>query len=494
MFKSITDPLVHVAEAMQTFIAEPELRLLHVTTSDPIRIAALEHIAAAEHHQENLCPFVFLEAPTETTDDGWSLRSEELRADMEELAELHEKAGEGVTIRPMPAEARAPSTLGRFGLELRAAVDSLGSPLEGLVVVLSPVWVRDPKQWMEDVAALVERPELARVRWVIVDLDESICRSIAERRGDLALVVDARLDTREVQRDVEAMLSAAASAPPGADGMRMAGMAGPDEVPPPHKVRTPPLTSQQARVIAEATEKARSDAIEKGIPEPLLRPEPMRELRGFVIGAAGAMIKGDASRAVALMREAKALCRGAGLGKLAVMMGLVMGGFAMQARAPDTAAAIFREARAEADAAKLPALSAQAQLAVGSGLLAAGKSGEAALAFAEAGQLAAGQGERMFAIEAYRMAGQVLVSQRDIEHAAGAFWRAVQIASDGEPEEWRLSSGPEAARALGRIFREHGSTDRADWLERVAVEMETMGESEADTPSMEGDDACCDAV
>lgn len=494
MFKSITDPLVHVAEAIQTFIAEPELRMMHVTTSDPIRISALEHIAAAEHHQDNLCPFVFLEAPTETTDDGWEIRSEELRADMEELAELHEKAGEGVTVRAMPREARAPSALGRFGLELRAALGCLGAPLAGLVVVLSPVWVRDAKQWMEDAAALVERPDLARVRWVIVDLDEPICAPVAEKLAKAALVVDARLDTGDVQRDVEAMFSAAASAPPGADGMRIAGMAGPDEAPPPHKVRTPPLTPQQARVIAEGREKAHAEAIEKGIPEALLRPEPMRKLRGFVMGAAGAMIKGEASRAVAFMREAKALCRTAGLGKLAVMMGLVMGGFAMQARAPDTAAAIFREARAEADAAELPALSAQAQLAVGSGLLAAGKPGEAALAFAEAGQLAAAQGERMFAIEAYRMAGQVLVSQRDFEHAAGAFWRAVQIASDGEPEEWRLSSGPEAARALGRIFREHGSADRAVWLERVAVEMETMGESEADTPSVERDDACRDAV
>jgi len=193
------------------------------------------------------------------------------------------------------------------------------------------------------------------------------------------------------------------------------------------------------------------------------------------------MSNGEASRAVAVMRDARRFCRQSGLTRLVPMMGLMIGGYAMQARAPMTASTCFREARADAETVGAPELVAQAQMAIAAGLLASHKNAEAALAFAEAGKLAAGVGARVMATEAYRTSGEILVGLRDFEHAVGAFWRAVQIASDGEPQEWRMSSGPEAARALARIFKEHGNDERAVWLERVAVEMETLGESEAET-------------
>ena len=156
----------------------------------------------------------------------------------------------------------------------------------------------------------------------------------------------------------------------------------------------------------------------------------------------------------------------------------------MQGHAPDTAAAIFREARADAEAQKAPELAAQAQIALAAGLFAAKKTEEAALAYAEAGQLAAASGARMLAVEAYRMCGQLVAAQGDFPHAGQAFWRAIEIASDGEPEEWRLSSAPEAARALAALFRNHDRPETAECLERLAVEMETMGESEKDTPEV----------
>jgi len=389
----------------------------------------------------------------------------------------------------MPMPCNAASSLGRFGLELGTALDCLGGPLKGLVVVLSPVWVRDAKQWHDDVAALVERPELQRVRWVIVDLDESICASLAGKLEDAALLVNATLDVAEAQREIDAMTAASASAPQGAEGMRVVGMAGPDEPPPKRKMRPPGLTGEEAQAVAK----------EKGLPEVMLRIGPMSYLRGLVLNAARAMSKGEASRAVAIMRDARRFCRESGLTRLVPMMGLMMGGYAMQARAPLTAAVLFREARADAESAGAPELVAQAQMAIAAGLLASNKNAEAALAFAEAGKLAADAGARVIAIEAYRTAGEILVGERDFEHAAGAFWRAVQISSDAELQEWRISSAPEAARALSRIFREHGNDERAVWLERLAIEMETLGESEKETVvdtriGEEARDAGCYAV
>ncbi len=78
---SITQPLTRLVEAMQWFVLAKELRLLHVTTSPELRLAALEHIAAAEHHGDNHAPFFVVETPSSEGDDGWEGRAEELHAD-----------------------------------------------------------------------------------------------------------------------------------------------------------------------------------------------------------------------------------------------------------------------------------------------------------------------------------------------------------------------------------------------------------------------------
>ena len=88
MMNAITDPLERVVETMQWFMTAPEIRVVHIVTSEPLRLSVLEHIAAMEHFSTNRAPFVILEAPVEPNDDGWETRSEELREDMADLRSL----------------------------------------------------------------------------------------------------------------------------------------------------------------------------------------------------------------------------------------------------------------------------------------------------------------------------------------------------------------------------------------------------------------------
>ena len=462
MLKCITDALVRVAEAMQTFMVEPDIRFLHIVTTDSMRLSVLEHIAAMEHHGANDSPMSVWEAPVDPNDDGFVARIEELRADMDDLRERLSSTGEGVVVDAMPAQATAETPLGAFGLELEAAVQCIHAPLGGLIVVLSPFWVRDEARWLDDVKALSQWPTLARVRWVVVDLDEPICKPIADEFGTLGLVVDARVTDSVLVEDMATLTALAESAPDGAMGMRLAGCAGPDVAPPPRKDRPKPLTEEEARAMAD----------KHNVPAESLLVKPMQQLRKLVLGAGTAMAHGDPARAVGSMREARDTTHRIGLERVSILMTLMMGGYALQGHAPETAATLFHDANVAAEKAKMPDLAAQAHLSMAAGLFAANKHAEAALAYAKAGQCAAGAGMGTFAIEAYRMSGELLVKQKDFEHAAQAFARACEIANDERPLERQSSSASEAARALAALLRDHGLLDAAEHLQHVAGEIE----------------------
>ncbi|UQA63218.1 hypothetical protein [Polyangium aurulentum] len=464
----LTDPLERVAEAMRVFIDRPALRLLHVTTADAIRIPVLEHVMAAEHDAENLCPFVCLEAPVEEGDDGWGIRAVELRVDMEALCEREATAPEGAAeVRSMPAEARAKTDLGRFLLELRVAVQCLGKPLAGLVVVLSPVWVRDVARWQEDVRALLAREDLGRVRWVLVDLEEPISLDVARGLGASAYLVDARIDVAALQEESDALAASIESAPSGAWGARATGAAGPDEAPPP-RYNARALDPEELRALAEGA----------NLPPEVLSVEPMQKLRALITGAARAARNRDVAGAVAKQREARAFCKGIGWRKGAVMMACLLGGYALQAGAPRAALDIFTEARDEATEEDMAELAAQAEMARGTCLLLEKRDDEAARSFAEAGMLAGELGSKVMAIEGYRMCGQILLGRGDEKHAVQAFVRALEYAEGATPQERATSSAAEAMHALASVCRAHRLGAQADALEAQAAAMERGQEKE----------------
>ncbi|XYH96525.1 hypothetical protein ACMHYB_53565 [Sorangium sp. So ce1128] len=426
--------------------------MLHVVTSEALRLAALDHIAAAEHLGGNRSPFFVLEAPSDAEDDGWAARVDELREDFAELRHAVSEA-DGIELPAMPEHAEARTALARFALTVRSALECLRAPLAGLVVVLAPLWARDPARWARDVGALVALRELARVRWVVVDLDEPVCAAVIQAFGHRVEEVDARVNDAAVRAGMDQMLSAMTSAPSGATGAPLSGAAGPRAPAPPRK-NAPSF-------------EAHADAATS------------HQLRMLVLGAAKAMRDGNAAEAVRQQREALRLCVDEGFVRESIVMELVLGGYALQGGARECALGVFEQARQRAQSAGLAELVVQAHLAVAAALLAQHRTLDAALAYARAGETAAAAGASVLAIEAYRMTGQTLAAAGKTELAAKAWLRALLVAGGATAIEKHASTAPRAARALAEHCRQHRLIQQAEALEAQAAEIE------AAAPTME---------
>ncbi|MBN1207044.1 MAG: hypothetical protein JXB05_19320 [Myxococcaceae bacterium] len=459
---SIAQPLTRVVEAVQRFIITPEVRLLHVATDDSLRLAVLEHIAAGEHHGDNHSPFFVLETPTEEGEDGWEGRAEELRADYEELRTLLDEAREGVSLPALWSEPKAQNALARFTLEVDEALRRFTAPFDGMVLVLAPVWVRDPKRWGSDLKSLLTRPELKKARFILVEADGPHSEALAVALAKEAERVDARPDEKQASQDMAQMLAAMASAPAGATGAQVLGAAGPRVAPPPRKGAPQPMSAAQREEVAR----------ELKVAPALLDPSFQQTLRLKVLTAAQALREGKAAQAVQEQREARDLCLKAGMKREAVTMELVLGGYVLQAKQTAQALEVFREARKRAEAHQFPELAVQAQLAQASTLLVLQRSEEAARAYSEAGKLGIAASAPVLAIEGYRMCGQLLAGAGKVAEATAAWKRALEVADKAPENERSASSAPEAARQLAALCRKHGLKVQADSLEAQAAALE----------------------
>jgi tetratricopeptide (TPR) repeat protein len=459
---SIAQPLSRVVEAVQRFILAREVRLLHVATEPAMRLAVLEHIAAGEHHGDNHSPFFVLETPTLDGEDEWEGRAEELRADYEELRTALDKAGEGVSLpEPWPVP-RGPRELARFSVELSEALRRFTSPFDGVVLVLAPVEVRDPKRWAAEVKRLLTQPELKKARLIVVETDGPHCEPLAQALAEAGACVDARPDEAQSRKDMAQMLAAMASAPPGATGPQVLGAAGPRVAPPPRAKAPPPMSAAQREEVAR----------ELKLSPALLDPGFQQTLRLKVLTAAHALREGKATQAVQEQREARDMCLKAGLKREAVTMELVLGGYVLQAKQSAQALEVFRDARKNAEAHQFPDLAVQAQLAQASTLLVLQRSEEAAKAYAEAGKLGVAAASPVLAIEGYRMCGQLLAGMGKVKEATAVWKQALETAEKASEDERLASSAPEAARQLAALCRKHGLKVQAESLEAQAAALE----------------------
>jgi tetratricopeptide (TPR) repeat protein len=468
---TLHQPLARVSEAMQEFVWRKDVRLLHVVTTGPLRLAVLEHIAAAEHLGESRCPFFVLEAPCEAEDNGWTARTDELRDDGEELCELLERSDEGIALAPVRAastDTRTKTPFARFGVELRALVERLQAPLEGVVLVLAPLWVRAPKPWIEELTVLLCQNGFASVRWVIVDLEDAVCAPLSRALGRRARHVDARVDAAAARAETDEMLAAIKAAPSGATGARLCGAAGPPELPPPRK--------------NEATALTPALAMAAGVPEPLTNAALLQQLRALTLGAARSTRDGNAPEATRQQREALELCLNARLVRESVVMELVLGGYVLQGGAHTHALDVFHRARQRAEAAGFAELAVQAQLAVAGSLFAQRRTAEATAAYVEAGQLGAALRSPVLAIESYRMAGQLLAASGMVDFAGAAWRRALDLANAATPLDRKASSAAETARALAALCRTHRLTEQAAALEAQAAAIEGSVDIDSSPP------------
>ncbi|RKH63768.1 hypothetical protein D7V93_08305 [Corallococcus llansteffanensis] len=468
---------------MQWFTVARELRLLHVTTSPSLRLAALEHIAAAEHHGDNHAPFFVLETPQTEDDDGWTGRSEEVRADWEELRTLLAMDNPGIVLSGMGAALRGQVALARFGVDVSEALRRLKQPLEGLVLVLAPVWVRESRQWAQDIQLLLARPELARVRWIVVEADGPHLAPLVQSLGTQADSVDVRVNDTAVAKNMTQILAAMATVPTVATGFQAVGAAGPRVAPPPrHNDRQPvDRSAQKGPLPPDPSPAPMGDAassrgnigggsgkepLSMGVPTALMDKDFQKALRLKVFGAAHALREGRTTDAVREQTEARDLCVAAGLIREACTLDVALGGYVMQAGQPQRALQLFREAGTHATNHGLPDVAVQAQLAQGATLLTLQRTDDAAIAYAEAGRLGLEGASPVLAIEGFRMAGQLLAANGRLQEATFAWRRALETAEKASPEEKRSSTAPEAARQLAALCRKHGLKAQAESLER----------------------------
>ncbi len=446
---------------MQWFVSTRSLRLLSVVSSGSFRLAVLKHIAAAEAHSANRAPFVVLETPTEMDDDGWDARSEELLQELAEARENLRESGLAALSEWPPLEGKL--GVPRFTFELARALAALPPPLDGVVVVLAPTGVRQPQRWAADVQSLLIRPELARARFVVVDLDEQLCAPVAKSLGEAGEAVDARVSDAAASLDLSALVKAMASTPAGVRGAQLFGAAGPDVAPPPRPRQKPPLPQEELEKSLAAA----------GVSPAYARRDVLQRLRVLVFAGASAMKERRAAEAVRQQREARELCIQHGLYRESVTMALVLGGYTLQGGAVDAALEVFADARRMAEAHDFGDLAVQAQMSVASTLLVLKRPDEAATAYGLAGELGDKAGALLLAIEGFRMCGQLHASRKRDTEATAAWRRALDVADRATPVEKNSSTAPETARQLAALCRKHGLTAQAESLESLAATMET---------------------
>lgn len=458
---ALVKALEEVTEATEWFVRTPSLRALHIVTSSSLRLVVLKHLCAVELLDFNTSPFFVLEAPTEPGDDGWTLRSEELRADWEALAATAPGPDDVGPLWP-PEGGSLP--VARFALELGRAIAALRGPMAGLIIVLAPVWVRDARRWREDLSALLQAKSLGRARFIVVEADDPAALPVFEKLGSQAERLDARVSSTTMSEETNAALEAIRNAPAGASSFQLVGGAGPAVAPPIRRGQPAPLTPDQRQQVARET----------GTSAALLDPDGMKALRVLVLSAAGAMRDGDGAEAVRLQREARDFCADRGLAREAVVNELVLAGYVLQAGRPERALEIFRAGRVRAEQSGMVDMAVQAQIAVASCLLLMKSVDQAALAYADAGQLGTTNGSAILAIEAYRMCGQLLAGQGQLQQAVAVFRKALDIGEAGGDDLKRGSSFPEAARQLATLCRKHGLVQQADSLDAQAASAESV--------------------
>ncbi|AKF86567.1 hypothetical protein MFUL124B02_29515 [Myxococcus fulvus 124B02] len=458
---AIHQALSRLVEELQWFVVAQENRALHVLTSSALRLSALEHVAAAEHDARNTSAFFILEAPVEQEDDGWRIRALELRDSYEDLRTQLARLQPPIQLRELSTEEPAPGLPG-FARMLHQVQALLRDGSRGLTLVLAPVWVRDGRQWIRELSALLHQPTLQEVRWILLDTESSVSApALAPFEGHI-LSVDARVDEAQAREDLQNIEESMRSAPPGASGAMLSGAAGPREAPPPRPRAAGPMTVELLRELEPA-----------GIPPALLDTERMRELRILVLSAARAMREGDAARAALEQRKARDLAVEAQLHKEAVLMELMLAGYLVQGGASEKALFVLQEARARAEATHQGALAVQAQLSTGTTLLVLERQHEAAVAYAEAGRLGGLHDTPVLAIEGYRLSGQLLANLKMHSEATRVWKRALDAAQALRPHERRASSAPEAARALAALCKRHGLSAQATSLEAQAAALES---------------------
>jgi tetratricopeptide (TPR) repeat protein len=460
-----------LADDLTWFFTCKEIRLLHVTMGSSQRDVVLAQLALAEGHGANRSPFFVLEDAHTKDDPGWLARAERISVvhDTRRAA----MASEGYRLDAIEAVSHSDEPLLAFSKQLGRCLYAQRevNELDGLVVVLAPTLLEEPKAFTEAVLALLRAPApspLTHVRFVVASVRAEDAEPFVAALGDAAMTVRCVVDPKTVRREQAETLSAAVTAGVDEGPEARMGGAGPSGVTVPacsgKPKRDAVLDPDQQAVVANTLGAA---ATLLGAPGALLRQR--------ILGAALAVQEQRFEDAVALQTAAHTQCVEANMVHLACIVEVTLAAYLLHAGDPARARVAFENAALRASDAGLLELAVQAHLGLAALLVLQKNVSLAVSRYAEAGELAIVAKSPLLAIEAYRTAGQVALQAHAEEAATKAWQRALEVARDvhgASPALVQQSSAPLAARALAKVLQNYGSYAVAESLLKQADDYE----------------------
>ena len=451
-----------LADDVTWFFRTPELRFFHVATAATERPVALQQLALSEGHAFNHSPFFVLEDAHLSIDPGWVARAERMGAIHAERRKL--LAAEGMDLSTLPSLVHGPSDIATFVDQLLQCLKAQRdvSALRGIVVLLAPAILEDSEAFVASLLALGAQKALADVRWIVLELGDSVAKGLSRGRPDAVLLARCEVDPLVYRREHLAAMASAANAPAGASSAQLSGGAGPKGVVAPCQRET----AARGAIAPALLEK------EMGAGH-ALAGAPGLALRHDILAAAVAMQEGDARRAVKLQTSAVRAC--ATLPRLACLLELTLATYLLQSGDTGSAHTTFQMVATRSEEKGLLDLASLAFAAWGASLAVSGSRSDTRDAIARylrAGELAQRASEPILAVESYRMAGQLAARMGDENSAISAWKRGLAAASAAPPETAALSSGPLVARTLAKILLSNGSVAAANSLLDQADDME----------------------
>lgn len=462
------EPIERFATALDHFLFAPELRLLYATADPAIRNDLLEVAAACEHSHPVHTMVAVLETGADATDGHWAERGDELRQNYDELRQLALVEPDGDAMPELPPRSSAARGLACFAADVAAVARALPAACDVLTVVLAPI-ERDSAasaRWESDLRALLSArsPELARARFVVVDVDGPSCEALVRELDEAASSLDARVPHQAASAALETLLVSLQRVPAGACGSRALGMAGPSIAPPPRPGATSQLPPPQVR----------DAAISRGVRPELVDADWARRLAVLELGASQAAAKSDHERACVLQRQAVNMLAQSGDAKRTVGAELALVAYALAGDAIAAAEHAIAATRARAVKAQLAQELVIVDLVRASVHIRAKRPGQAAELYGELARRVEARGDNpILAIELYRLCGATAEALPGYQSAARtAYERSVGLAQRTPAVDRMGSSAPIAARSLGAMHRRSGELEAARRCDALAEELE----------------------
>jgi len=436
------------------FLVAGELRLLHITAQAEERAEVLTILAALEFHADARGPVVVLPDAAAGPGRGWAYRVERLRAEHAARTEADQPLGPFV----WSDEHTERDPIARFGAAARAMVDAIATMPESsstLTLVLAPTQIEEPATWCAELRALLERPELAAVRWIVVD--EGQGAPVAAKLSAVEGKTWARAhEVAPEPFDLGGLSASIEVAEDGTVDLRRFGRAGPKGVRPPAR---------------------------RGRDEPA--PDATLDAR-LVLAAAAAAQSGDFVTAV---KTQKAACDRTQQGPAEphILCQMTLAGYLLAGGHPDASAAQYETAAQLAADAEHVELEAQARLARGAIFETQGQHREAVAEYCLAAR-GAEQGEQsaVTAICAWCAAGRHAESLGNNLESIGAYTEALRIARKN-PDAATVADAPSIARQLAEVLRRVELAKQAALVDELAEgepdesnEAEPEGEAEGE--------------